>query len=115
MTDRDAAEESTRVYRVDKFIVPARAREEFLSNVRKTHELLKKLPGFVQDLVLEQVSGRGEFNFVTLVEWENSEAIEKAKSAVVAMHEKMNFHPQEMFSRLGIEADLANYRQLDAQ
>lgn len=27
---------------------------------------------------------------------------------------EMNFNPQEMFARLGIKADLANYRQVDA-
>jgi len=102
-----------RVYRVDKFVVPGRARDEFLAQVRKTHELLKTLPGFLRDLVLEQSSGPGEFNFVTIVEWDSPAAIENAKAAVMAMHKEMNFNPQEMFARLGIKADLANYRQVD--
>jgi hypothetical protein len=34
----------------------------------------------VRDAILEQASGPGEFNFVTIVEWENSNAIEGAQS-----------------------------------
>jgi hypothetical protein len=32
----------------------------------------------------------------------------------MAMHKEMNFDTQEMFARLGIKADLANYRQVVA-
>jgi len=91
-------------YRVDKFVVPEQASEEFIGRVRNTHELLRTQPGSFQNFVLEQSAGPGEFNFVTFVEWESSEAIESARAAVMAMH------PQEMFARLGIKADLANYR-----
>jgi hypothetical protein len=68
-----------KIYRVDKFVVPSSAREEFLDKVRRTHALLKAQPGFLQDFVLEQSSGPGEFNFVTLVEWASQEAVEKAR------------------------------------
>ena len=40
---------SERVYRVDKFVVPNDAREEFLQKARQTHALLKAQPGFLQD------------------------------------------------------------------
>ncbi len=67
---------SETVYRVDKFVVPGPAREEFLERARRTHALLKAQPGFLQDLILEQSSGPGEFNFVTIVEWASHEAVE---------------------------------------
>lgn len=50
-----------RIYRVDKFVVPDRAREEFIGKVSKTHEVLRTVPGFLQDFVLELESGPGEF------------------------------------------------------
>ncbi|HZS04009.1 MAG TPA: antibiotic biosynthesis monooxygenase [Blastocatellia bacterium] len=102
------------ICRVHKFVVPEHARDEFLAKVWKTHELLRTLPGFVRDLVLEQSSGPGEFNFVTLVEWAGASDVENAKAAVMALHKEMNFSPQELFARLGIKADLADYRQIDA-
>jgi heme-degrading monooxygenase HmoA len=82
---------STEIFGVDKFVVPENAREEFLGKVRATHAVLKTQPGFVRDAILEQSSGPGEFNFVTIVEWENSGAIDGARRAVAALHQKINF------------------------
>jgi len=109
MTDNSSPDKSKRVYRVDKFVVPAEARAEFITKVQNTHDLLRTLPGFVQDFVLEKSAGPGEFNFVTIVEWESAEAIVNARAAVMAMHERIKFNPQEMFEQLGIRADLGNY------
>ncbi|HET8728033.1 MAG TPA: antibiotic biosynthesis monooxygenase [Alphaproteobacteria bacterium] len=100
---------SERFYRVDRFVVPDHAREEYLQKARMTHDLLKTQPGFIQDFVLEHSSGGSEFNFVTIVEWESPEAIEAARFQVAAMHRRIGFNPSEMFARLGIKTDLANY------
>ncbi|MCB0167841.1 MAG: antibiotic biosynthesis monooxygenase [Anaerolineae bacterium] len=104
---------SERIYRLDKFVVPAPAREEFVEKVQTTHQLLKKQSGFLQDFVLEQASGPGEFNIVTMVEWDSIESIEPARAAVMALHQEMNFNPQELFARLGIKADLGSYKRVD--
>jgi hypothetical protein len=101
-----------KVYRVDKFSVPAHARGEFLEKVRAIHELLRSQAGFAQDFILEQASGPGELNSVTIVEWENAEAMEPARQAVAALHKRMNFDPRELFARLGIRADLGNYKRV---
>jgi heme-degrading monooxygenase HmoA len=103
----------TRIYRVDRFSVPPQAREEFLEKVQATHGLLRSQAGFVEDAILEQASGPGEFNFVTIVEWENAEAMEPARRAVAALHEQMNLDPREMFTRLGIRADLGNFKRVE--
>jgi heme-degrading monooxygenase HmoA len=102
------------IYRVDKFVVPAAARREFLGKVRSTHQLLKAQPGFVRDVVLEQASGPGRFNFVTLVEWQSQSAMDAAKAAVTAAHATSGFDPQKLLARLGIEADIATYTAIDA-
>ena len=103
---------SNHVYRVDKFIVPIEARDEFIAKIQPTHTLLQTQPGFIQDFVLEQSAGPGKFNFVTLVEWENEAAMAQARTAVSTLHQQMNFNPQQLFARLHIEADMANYQQL---
>ncbi|ESZ38158.1 hypothetical protein [Mesorhizobium sp. L2C066B000] len=100
------------VFRVDKFVVPAEAREEILLKVRATHELLRLQQGFVQDFVLEQFSGPGEFNLVTIVEWENQAAVDNVVPIVKAAHERAGFSPQETIARLGVKADIANYQRL---
>ena len=98
-----------RFYRLDRFIVPAAAREEFLARVRQTHEVLRKQPGFVRDLLLERTVENGASSIVTLAEWESDAFVAGARAAVQAMHRAENFDPQELFSRLGIEPDLGNY------
>lgn len=104
-----ADSQPTHVFRVDKFIVPEASRNEFVDQLRRTHDLLAEQPGFVQDFLLEQSSGSGEFNFVTMVEWESQEAIDSARTKIKAMHEQRNFDPQELFARLDITADIATY------
>ena len=102
------------IYRVDKFVVPSAAREEFLEKARRTHALLQAQPGFLQDFILEQSSGSGEFNFVTIVEWAGQEAFENARQAVQKLHGEMKFNPRETLARLGIKADIANCTRLQA-
>jgi hypothetical protein len=109
----DAATPSKRLYRIDKFIIPAAARAEVLERVWKTHALLRKQAGFIRDYVLEHTgSGAGEFVLLTFAEWEGPEAVEKARAAVAAMHAQENFNPQDLFVRLGIKADLGYYREV---
>lgn len=105
---------SAQIYRVDKFKVPELARTEFLQKVRLTHAVLQTQPGFIQDFVLEQTDGPGEFNFVTIAVWQNAEAMVAARQAVIAKHAEIGFKSAELFDRLGIQADLANYAQLEA-
>ena len=114
MSESHPSSQSGRVYRVDKFVVPPQARDEFIGKVRSIHELLRTMPGFLQDFVLEQSGGPGEFNFVTLVEWQGPEFVEPAKAVVMAEHRKTGFNPQELFARLGIRADIANYQRVGA-
>ncbi|MBB6408048.1 antibiotic biosynthesis monooxygenase [Mesorhizobium sangaii] len=100
------------VFRVDKFVVPAAAREEILSKVRATHEVLRRQDGFVQDFLLEQFSGPGEFNLVTIVEWESQAAVDRVVPIVKAEHARAGFNPQETIARLGVRADIANYQRI---
>lgn len=103
------------IFKIDKFIVPEAGRTEFMQAVCQTHELLGQQPGLVQQFVLQQVSGPGEFNVVTVVQWENQAAFEQAKVAVQAMHQRSGLDGVAMRERLGIRADLANYQPLEWQ
>ena len=105
---------TSRVYRLDRFIVPVAARDEFLEQVQKTHGVLRGLPGFVEDIVLERAAGSSRFSIVTLVVWDSQEAVEDARVAVSVAHRKAGFDRHKMLSRLGIEADIANYHEADA-
>jgi heme-degrading monooxygenase HmoA len=101
------------VYRVDKFVVPAAGRDEFLGRVAETHALLRAQPGFVRDLILEQRGGPGEFNVVTLVEWASAEALPPVVAAVTAEHRRVGFDREATLARLGVRADLGTYGPLE--
>ena len=103
---------SAGIYRVDKFVVPAAARDEFLARIRETHELLRRQPGFIRDAILEQVAGPGKFNIVTIAEWQDQAAIGAARDVVRRAHAERGFSPQETMKRLGVEADIADYRPI---
>jgi heme-degrading monooxygenase HmoA len=100
------------VYRIDKFVVPEPAREEFWRHVRRTHEVLRRQAGFLDDVLLEQQSGPGRFNAVTIVRWSSADDLPAARSAAEAGHRAVGFVPAEFFRRAGIEADLANYAEV---
>lgn len=106
--------EPTPIFRVDKFIVPENARDEFLSRIMETHRILRAQPGFLQDSILEQTDGPGKYNIVTIAEWKNQESIAAAKEVVQEEHAKSGFSPQQTMERLGIQADIANYTSVNA-
>jgi heme-degrading monooxygenase HmoA len=111
MTDQSP---KNHIYRVDKFIVPTSARDEFLDRANAIRDVLKMQEGFIRDTYLEQIAGPGEFNIVTIAEWESQEHVEQARAAVAAYMQATKFNPQEMYQRLGIKADIAFYKQIDA-
>jgi heme-degrading monooxygenase HmoA len=110
MSQTEHSDTAQHVYRVDRFVVPAAAREEFLERVRQTHQVLRRQPGFVRDAVLEQEAGAGTSSIVTIAEWESEAAITGARAAVAALHAETRFSPQETLARLGIKAEIGIYR-----
>jgi heme-degrading monooxygenase HmoA len=113
MSDAGHSTTNGHIFRVDKFVVSPQAMDEFMQRVRQTHELLRQQPGFIRDAVLEQSSGPGEFNIVTIAEWQGQDAVDKARTVVKARHQSQGFDPQMLMKRLGIRADIGNYRSVD--
>lgn len=99
------------VYRVDKFVVPAGSLGEFTSLVGRTHDVLRGQGGFVRDLVLEKVSGPGVYDIVTLVEWAEHRSYQAAVETIARFHKEIGFDRNATVKRLGIQADIALYRE----
>jgi heme-degrading monooxygenase HmoA len=98
------------LYRLDKFIVPEAAKEEFLARMQASQRFLRALPGFVQDFALEQNAGNGMRHYVTLAEWTDAAAVDVACAAIHDWYaSSRHLDPQELFAQLGIQADLGNY------
>ncbi|MBB5754309.1 antibiotic biosynthesis monooxygenase [Prosthecomicrobium pneumaticum] len=100
------------LYRVDRFVVPAPGRAEFLDRVRATHAVLRRQPGFVRDAIVEREAEGGASMVVTIAEWESAAAIEAAGRAVAAAHAADGFDRRALIARLGIAAEIGTYREL---
>ena len=105
--------EETRIYRIDKFKIPAAAKEEFLSRVRTSNEILRTIPGFVEDRFFEQLGASGDSKIVTIAVWENERAFSNAKLFVEERYKKIGFHPGDIIKRLGIQADMDAYIKVE--
>jgi heme-degrading monooxygenase HmoA len=99
----------SRIFRIDRFVVPEAAEVEFLSTVAETNTVFDGMDGCLQRHVLKQEGPSGHNTYMTIVEWASFEAIQKAREAAAKKHEQMGLVPQEMFQRLRIEAELGNY------
>lgn len=107
--------EGGRVYRLDRFVVPAAARAEFLMRVGQTHEILRRQAGFLQDFLLEQPAEKGATTIVTMVEWDSRETVDRVVPVVQAAHREMGFDPKETVARLGIKAEFGMYERIEAR
>ena len=102
-----------RVYRLDRFVVPRLARDEFLMRVNQTHEILRRQAGFLQDFLLERRGEEDATIVVTMVEWDSRETVDRVVPVVQAAHRDMAFNPKETIERLGVKAELGIYEAIE--
>ena len=107
-----SVQQSTHVFRIDRFTVALTARDEFLGRVLATHTVLRRQPGFVRDYLLEQPADAGRVAIVTFVEWDRAERMAPAKAAVQTMYRETSFDPEEFFRRLDVEKEFGTYRPI---
>ena len=112
MNDSSAQGTPASVYRLDRFVVPAAARAEFVSRILETHAFLRQQPVFVRDLLLEKSESPASTTIVTVAIWKDAQAVESAKGAVNAWRRQTGFDPAQLIRTLGIEADLGVYHDL---
>ncbi|PIF32371.1 hypothetical protein CLU81_2899 [Flavobacterium sp. 9] len=96
---------------IDKFIVPAQSKQEFLERVNRNRNFIRNLNGFIKDEAYERIDEKGNFIFMTIAVWENEAVLKKAKEAVQAEYKKEGFDIAEMFARLKITMDRNIYKE----
>jgi hypothetical protein len=94
--------ESSPVYRINKFAVPAAGREEFVGLLERTHAVMRAQRGFVRDVIVEQESGGGESSFVALIELAGTDAVERITAAIAERDRASGLDRKAFASRLGI-------------
>lgn len=103
------------LFRIDKFIVPPAAMAPFLARVQHVKDLLDTVPGCKQNLMLTQNGGPGEYNVVTIVEWENADAVSHAQAFMKQRYAEEAFDPAAYMISLGVRADLGMYADASVQ
>jgi predicted ester cyclase len=98
---------------IDKFFVPAAAKQEFYERMSINRNFIKKLPGFIEDVAYEYADNAGNLICITIAQWENREALDKAKEVVQAEYKKQGFDAAEMFKRSHIVADRGVYTEIE--
>ena len=96
---------------IDKFIVPEESKAEFREGAHRVQRFIRTLPGFVEGFFYERMDGESRYNFLTTAVWENEQAFENARMAVVIEHEKQGYDPQETRKRLKIESVRSIYER----
>lgn len=99
-----------RVRFIDKFIVPAKAKQAFLERVAINRSFIKKIPGFIEDHAYENTDEQGNLIYVTIAVWENEEALKKAKEVVQAEYKRQGFDMPGMLKELNITLDRGVYK-----
>lgn len=97
---------------IDRFVVPAGAKAEFLESANINRDFIKHLPGFVEDNAYEE-PGETESRIVTVAVWATEEAFQKARVAVVEEYKRQNFDVAELVNRLHIRMERGIYKRLE--
>jgi predicted ester cyclase len=94
---------------IDKFFVPAVAKDEFHQRVKINRDFIRALPGFIEDQVYEYLDNDGNLICITIALWESHDAVGQAKIRVQAEYKRQGFDPAAMMERLGIVMDRGTY------
>jgi antibiotic biosynthesis monooxygenase (ABM) superfamily enzyme len=100
----------TRIIRINSFSVPADSRGEFLALIERTHAVIRRQPGFIDDMILEQQAGAGPSNLMTVLQFEGEHALQPIIAAVSRFDAEEGIDRQAVARRLGVETGVAFYR-----
>jgi len=98
---------------IDKFLVPAKAKQEFLDRMNINRTFIKTLNGFTEDAAYERTDEDGNLICITIAVWENEDVLKKAKDAVQEEYKKQGFNMPEMLERLHITIDRGLYTKME--
>ena len=97
---------------IDRFMVPKAAMPEFRNRIKVSMNIIGKQAGFVSDMAYEQIDGKDETTYITIVTWESREALENSLSRVQAEYDRLSFDPAKTMESLKIALDRGIYTKV---
>jgi len=98
---------------IDRFFVPANAKNEFLQRTAYNRNFLRTLPGFIKDEAYEQADEKGNLVIITIAVWQSIDFVNKAKEAVQKEYSRINFNLPEFLQRSNITIERGIYQKID--
>ena len=96
---------------IDRFTVPATAAAEFVPRLKLAGQQLRTQAGLMHYTVYESTDAEGQQVFVTVAIWASEAAIQQAKAAMQAAHQRTGGSPAEMYARLHITLERGTYSE----
>ena len=93
-------------------MVPAKSEHEFVQQMKYNRKFISTLPGYIKGEAFKQANENGELFFITTAFWENENAMNQAKEAVMAEFKRIGFNPLEFYQRLNIKLERGIYNQI---
>jgi predicted ester cyclase len=98
---------------IDKFFVPANAKNEFLQRIAYNRNFLRTLPGFIKDEAYEQTDEKANLIIITIAVWQSIDFVNKAKEAVQKEFNRIKFNLPEFLQQSNITMERGIYQEID--
>ncbi|TWJ02384.1 putative ester cyclase [Mucilaginibacter frigoritolerans] len=96
---------------IDKITVPKDAIPKLMERLNYNTAFLAKQPGLVKNTHYENTDGYGTLTVITVAEWENAEALEKAKKAVQEDYQSQHINLTQKLREWGVTMDRGVYTE----
>lgn len=98
------------VYFIDKFVVPASAKEAFLDRTAYNRNFIRTLPGFLGDqLFVEDGIASDKISIMTMAVWKDHAHLNKAKASVQSEYKRIGFNPAAFLQELNIQMERGQF------
>lgn len=101
------------VFRINRFTVPIASRTEFMTLIGDTLAVIRRQPGFVRDVVLENAPGLGASSLMTLIEFAHATVLPGVIEALAADDRARGIDRPAELERMGVRAENGLYSLLD--
>ena len=90
---------------IDKIIVPASNRTDFVTRMKATQQFLHALPGFISQTTYERTDADGNYVFLTTTVWQDKAAIDNAQEALAAEYKRTGFDRAAYNKKMNIKRE----------
>ncbi len=96
---------------IDKFAFPEESKAKLMEAARRSSEIIRNLPGFVEAYVYESADTERKPSLVTVAVWKDETSFENARKLVAESYKRIGFDPQSTMHSLNVTIERGVYRR----